>query len=245
MVEGRQYGFDLEKAWKSSFPPQLGMVVEVELEAAGQVINVVGIPQTQLDKEQEVAHEELRKRGLVLKTSLVPTFGKTNLACAGVLLGTWFLLPAIATTTSVGTLSFTYWDLLEVLNSGAKSDGAVSGSVGAYGLMALIALAGPFLHYVWNDRRISLAGFLPLIFSSVTWLATRGSFWNILRGFRGDAYQELTEELRGDLMKAGSLKVGFYISILASLYFAADATKRYIAALPERESKRKALRAAA
>jgi hypothetical protein len=46
-------------------------------------------------------------------------------------------------------------------------EGRGSPSAGLYGFLAIVALAGPFLHYFWKDKRAVLAGVLPLLFMLV------------------------------------------------------------------------------
>ena len=45
VVDGTQYPFDLAGIWRSDVPPRTGMVVDVELDAAGKVTLVTAVPE--------------------------------------------------------------------------------------------------------------------------------------------------------------------------------------------------------
>jgi hypothetical protein len=52
MIEGQQFRFSLEGAWKGEVAPKRGLVVEVELDRDLQVISVKAVPEAQLAKEE-------------------------------------------------------------------------------------------------------------------------------------------------------------------------------------------------
>ena len=65
-----------------------------------------------------------------------------------------------------GKLDFTFWQVLGSLNSGNFLQSS-DADPGIFGLLAILALAGPFLHSLWKDPRALLGGFLPLGFMLV------------------------------------------------------------------------------
>jgi hypothetical protein len=170
MVEGKQYTFPLEDVWKSEAPPRPGIVVDVELSDEGTVQSVTAVPESQIAKEQaEQALAVARARGGALASSAVARFGMPTLAATGLLIIGWFFLSTISINAGfLGKMDFTFWRVLSFVNAknafealGTLKDG---GSAGFYGLLALIALAGPFLATFWKDRRAVLGGLLPLLF---------------------------------------------------------------------------------
>src|SRR5215813_4055257 len=52
MIEGEQYPFSVEKAWKSHTPPRPRLVVDVELDDRGGVQAIIVVPDAQLAQEQ-------------------------------------------------------------------------------------------------------------------------------------------------------------------------------------------------
>ena len=52
MIEGRQYWFRREGAWKSEVPPKPGLAVDVKLDQAGQILAITAVSESQLAVEQ-------------------------------------------------------------------------------------------------------------------------------------------------------------------------------------------------
>jgi hypothetical protein len=210
MLEGQQYRFSREGVWKSDVPPEPGLVVDVELDANGQVQAVEVVPESQLAREHTEAATLLKERNTA--ASLMATVGVTNLAAGGLLAAAWFLMPAISIQAAFSErLGFTFWQLLGFLQAGpvpATLDGHDTSGAGLYGLVAIASLAGPFLPRVWKDRRAFLGGLLPLAFMIVAGVAI---------------HRVLQTELavgNAAYAPAFSLGLGTYFSILIGLYFA-------------------------
>ena len=219
IVEGQQYRFTLQSAWKSTAPPKPGLVVDVEIDAQGAVHSVTVVPGSQLAQEQ--AEADVARRRPVL-----PRVGVPTTATAGVLLAAWFFLTAASIQVPFpGKLEFTFWQLLGFLRVGnvpGLLDGRDSLGAGFYGLVAIAAMTGPFIHSFWKDRRALLAGVLPLVFMVIVGAALRSSFQTALGG--GHANHAGDEGL-----KAVSIGVGTYVSIIAGLYLALISTKSFLA----------------
>src|SRR5258706_10379498 len=122
------------------------MVVDVERGAQGVVHAITVVPGSQLAQEQAEA-ESARTRPLVARV------GMRTLATAGVLLAAWLFLTAASIRVPFpGTLEFTFWQLLGFLRARSASDlldGRGTVGAGLYGLVAIVAMTGPFIHSFW------------------------------------------------------------------------------------------------
>ena len=106
-----------------------------------------------------------------------------------------------------------------------RAGGGGSSSIGLYGVLAIIAIAGPFLRYFWKDKRASLAGLLPLLFMIAVSLMIRSSINSI--GGDGTGNPMVTQ-MREEAMKAISMGMGVYLSVTVSAYFAAIGARQYL-----------------
>lgn len=235
VVENEQYPFTLEGMWKSDIPPTAGMRVDVEFDAAGQVATVRSVGDAQVTKEHaEAALAAAKQQGAVVLSGAVARFGAGNLIALAVLLIGWFFLSAINVTTPVGSISFTFWHLLGLINAKNAFEGVLQGgglvdsSAGLYGFLALISIVGPFVHYVWKDKRAYLGGLLPLLFMMLVGLLAHSSYNSALGGTGADANNPFMQQMRDELSKAISIGFGVYLSALASLYFAGMAVKDFL-----------------
>ena len=230
MMEGQQYRFSLEEVWKSETPPKPGLVVDVELDARGKVQGITVVPESQLAREQaETAIGLARQKGENLASSLLARLGMPSLAAAGLLAAAWFFLTAASIQFPFpGKLEFTFWQILGFLNAGNVPEllDRSGPSAGLYGLAAMVALAGPFIHYLWKDKRALLGGLLPLVFMVIVGVAVRSS----IHGTLGGGNSDLGKQTHDETMKAVSLGLGAYLSILVSLYFAFTSAKGFLVA---------------
>ena len=235
MVEGQQYPFVLEGVWKSDVPAKPGLVVEVELDPQGNVIALTTVSESQIAKEQaEAALAVAKEKGAALGSAMVAKFGLPSLIAAGLLIIGWFFLSAASIRTPFGSLDFTLWQVLGYLNTSNPFEMLMQGgrggsSTGPYGLLAVIVLVGPFIHYIWKDKRALLGGLLPLLFLVSIGLAVRSSISSSFSDPSGAA-QPFLEQARAEAMNAVSLGLGAYLSGLASLYFAGTGLKKFLVA---------------
>src|SRR5689334_5538055 len=117
MVEGQQYPFSLEGLWKSEVAPKPGMVVDVDLDDLGRITGIHAVAESQLAKEQaEVALAAAKEKGAALASSMVARFGLPALVGAGLLIIGWFFLSTVSLNTPLGSLDFTFWQVLGFLN---------------------------------------------------------------------------------------------------------------------------------
>ncbi len=232
MVEGQQYPFALEGVWKSEVPPKPGLVVDVEFDAQGAIQGITAVPESQLAKEQaDKAIAAAREKGGAILSTVVAKVGIPTLVAGGLLFISWIFLTAVSVQLPfMGKLDFTYWQVLGFLNTSNLMEVLGSNghpSAGFYGFLALVALAGPFVHYFWKDKRAFLGGLLPVVFMAITGLMVRSS---ITSAFGGNDAGSVGAQMQDEAMKAVSLGFGTYLSILASLYFAGMGVKDFLAA---------------
>jgi len=180
---------------------------------------------SQLAREQAEAEigRTRQKEGNI--PSLLKTGRIHTLATAGVLLAAWsFLTAASLRVPFPGKLEFTFWQLLGFFRTGNVPDlldGRGSPSAGLYGLVAIAAMTGPLIHFFWKDRRSLLGGFLPLLFMVIVGIALSSRIQIALGA--GHANQAGDEG-----MKAVSIGVGTYVSMIAGLYLAFISAKGFL-----------------
>jgi hypothetical protein len=232
MVEGRQYQFSLDGVWKSEAPPRPGMVVDVDFDAKAGITGLTAIPDAQVAKEQaDKAMAAAKEQGGALLGKIVAKFGVPALAAGGLLLVSWFFLTAVSIEMG-GKVSFTFWRVLGLLNINNPAqlmDPNSQPGAGFYGFLALLSIAGLFLHYIWKDKLAFLGGLLPLVFMLIVGLVARNSIHSAIAGPAAEL-GSYGQQMQSEVMSAVSLGVGTYLSLLASLYFAAIGVKRFLAA---------------
>ena len=232
MAEGQQYSFPLEGVWQSETPPRPGLVVDLDLGEDGIVKAVTAVPESQIAKEQaEQALAAARAKGGALASSAVARFGMPTLIATGLLIIGWFFLSTISINAGfLGRIDFTFWRVLSFVNAknafealGTLKDG---GSAGFYGLLAVIALVGPFVANFWKDRRAVLGGLLPLLFMVLVALLVR----NAITSATADAPAEMMDAARDEIAKQISVGMGAYVSLLAAIYLAFISVKKFLVA---------------
>jgi hypothetical protein len=119
-VTGQQYPFAPENVWKSDVPPPAtGMSVDVEFDAAGEIVGLRSIPDSQIAKEQaELALASARDKSGKLVAAAVARFDLPTLAAVDVLFLGWFSFSALSIQTPLGRLDYTFWQLLGVAELG-------------------------------------------------------------------------------------------------------------------------------
>jgi hypothetical protein len=234
MVEGQQYPFSLEGVWKSEAPPKPGLVVEVEFDGAGAIRSITVVPESQLAKEQaEAALAVAREKGGKIFGEVVAKTGMPNLVAGLLLVIGWFFLSAVSVTLPfLGKLDYTFYQVLGFLNSSnimEAMDRSGHPSAGFYGFLAFVALIGPFIQYFWKDKRAVLGGVLPLAFMLIVGIMIRSSIHSAFSGGGPDA-DNVGQQMQDEAMKAVSMGLGAYLSVLVSIYFAGVGTKQFLAA---------------
>ncbi|MBA3914536.1 MAG: hypothetical protein H0X25_11975 [Acidobacteriales bacterium] len=234
MVGGEQYPFSLEGVWRSEVPAKAGMAVQVEFDSAGQIAAITAVPESQIAREQaDKALAAAKDKGGEMFGRLVAKVGMPTLVAGALLAISWLWLTAVSIQLPLmGKLEFTFWEVLGFLNTSNMMEimeRSGHPSAGAYGLFALVCLAGPFIHYFWKDKRAVLGGVLPLAFMGVVGLMVRSAVNNAVGGDASAAYG-MQKQAQDEMMNAISVGLGVYLSVLASLYFAGVAVKNYLSA---------------
>ncbi len=234
MVEGQQYPFGLEVVWKSEAPAKPGLAVDVEFDATGKIAGITAVPDAQLAREQAaLALDAAKNKGGELFGRIVAKVGMPNLVAGAVLFLSWVWLTAASIQLPFGRMDFSFWQVLGFLNTNNVMEAMERNghpSAGIYGFFALIAIAGPFVHFFWKDKRAVLGGLLPLAFMVMVGIMARSSLTSAMGGPASGAYGDLQNQMQEEMMKATSLGMGTYLGLLASLYFAGIAAKGYLAA---------------
>jgi hypothetical protein len=242
-----QHPFTLEANWKSDLPPKVGMVVEVEQDAAGAVLTVTPVADTQLAKEQaELAMLAAKVKGGELAAGLTARFGVPTLAAMAALLVGWFFLNTVAIQiSSAYGVGLSFWKILAVLNSPAglmaSLGGMGSGGGGAYSFMCIVALIAPLAPQVWKDKRAHLGGVVPLAFmllvAVMIYLGISDSLkqaQGMANAFGGAQAARMADNVGGEMLRealrAISIGAGGYLSLLASLYLAGRGAIKFLAA---------------
>ncbi len=223
IVEGRQFPF-VDALWTSQVRPKPGLPVDLELDAQGRVSVITPVSDSQLAKEQaDFARGESKKTCLGRFTKLAGV-GMLKLAAAGLLVTSWFLLPAMSLQIPLlGRLQFTFWQLLGCLHASNLSqlfEAPTSSGAGVYGFLAICVSAGPFLREVCDDKRAALAGLLPLAFVTAVAMLVGNHIQSLVVSAGDRALAIAIKEVQQQAMSAISLAPGAYVSILVCLYFA-------------------------
>ncbi len=233
-TEGQQYPFPLEGVWRSDEAPRVGMMVEIDLTESGTIAGITIVPESQLAREQaEIAMAAARDRGAALAAGAVAKFGVPSLVGGAVLIIGWWMLPAVSVNLFGSSAHVTFWQILGFANAGNVMSGFAAGgspSTGIYGLLAILAACGPFIHHFSKDRRASLGAILPLLFMVLVALVVRNMFGAATdTGAQGAAFNEFASQARTEAMNAISIGSGVYVSLIASIYFAIAGAKKFLA----------------
>jgi len=240
VVDGQQYPFQLEGIWRSEITPRPGLVADVDFREDGSITAITAVAESQLAKEQtEQAMAMAREKGSALVSSAVAKFGMPTLVATGLLIIGWFFLTTISYNAGfVGKMDFTFWRILSFINASnameALSTMSGKGSTGFYGFLAIVALAGPFLAYFWKDKRAQLGGTLPLLFMLLVALLVRHAISSAAGGGSSEMAAQVPSEMldmaRKEMMKAISIGMGAYLSLLAALYLGFISVKKFLVA---------------
>jgi hypothetical protein len=245
-IEGQQYPFELEGMWRSDLAPRVNMTVEVEFNDQQHIVAVQTVPESQLAREQaEVAMRNAKEQGLRLSQGMVARFGIDTLTATALLVCGWFVFDTMSVQIAAGYgMGLSFWKILGIVNSplGVMSAlGGSGGGAGMYGLLAIVALAGPLVPFFWNDRRAHLGGLLPLLFMLLIAGCIYFGISDSVKQAQGAALAvggseaagmaaEMASGMAREAMRAISIGLGGYLSVIASLYFAGRGAIKFLAA---------------
>jgi hypothetical protein len=230
MIDGHQHQFVLEGVWKSDAFPKPGLTVDVDLDQDGKITGITAVPESQLAKEQaDAALKAAKEKGGEVLSQIVAKVGMPNLAAGAVLVISWLWLTAVSVQLPfLGSLEFTFWQVLGFLNSKNILDVMERHghpSAGIYGFFAVVCMAAPFVHHFWKDKRSALGGAAPLVFMTIVGIMVRSSINNAMGG-----PGNVPSGPEGEELVKISMGMGVYLSALANLYFAGVGLKNYLAA---------------
>lgn len=242
---GNQYEFEIAGMWKSDAAPKADMVVEIELDSAGKVCTVYAVSESDLAKEQaEKAMQAAKEKGAALYGELSSQFGKPVLAAVAALIVAWFFLDVITIKlTATNSLGISFWQLLGLVNSGENLSAqmGLNASKGIYGLLAVVALAGPFISRFWKDPKAHLGYCLPLALMLMVGLKIYFGIQDAaeqsqaeLDALGSNPFGGMARAMLGNMMdqvlKAIHIGVGGYVATAASAYLAFAGMKKFLAA---------------
>ncbi|VVE15550.1 hypothetical protein PPN31114_02880 [Pandoraea pneumonica] len=241
MIGTRQHPFDLEGVWQSTQAPAVNMTVEALLDDAGKVVMLSVVSESQLAREAaDDAMAAVKQKG----NALVARFGARTLGAIALLAIGWFMLNVLSVQVSANyRVGISFWKLLGLINSPGgviNSLGGNGGSAGLYGLVAVLALVAPLAPYFAKDRRAHLANLLPLVFMVAVGIAI---YLNISDGLSqaqsaasmfggrdaGRMASDFASQMVREALKAISLGVGAYLSLIVSVYLAGIGLRGYLA----------------
>jgi hypothetical protein len=234
MVDGKQYLF-LEEIWRSDIPAKPGLVVNVDFDSEGNLNAITTVPHAELDQERV---EKLRgDRNEMFDNWKKSSAILVRATAAGSLLACWFFLTAISIHLPLlGNLDLTFWQVLGYLNRGNSLPLLeVQGNPdpGIFGFFAILVVVGPLLPCFWKDRRLLLAGFLPLAFMLLiayrTGVGIDGVFASEMSGVSRSLFSGHSA------FSMLSLGFGTYLSASLAVYLSVLSTKKFMTLRQPRE----------
>lgn len=244
--DGKQYEFELAGIWKSDSAPKTDMVVELEFDSAGAISAIYAVSESDLAKEQaEKAMKAAKEKGTALYGELSARLGRPVLAALAAVAVSWFFLNLITIQlTTSNSMGITFWQLLGYVNAGETLGmSMMNGNLdkGIYGLLAVIALAGPFLGQIWKDPKAHLGHCLPLalmlIIAVKIYLSVHGAAQESQAQFQamgGNAFAGYAQEMMGNMvqevLKAIHIGIGGYVALAASAFLAFLGLNKFLAA---------------
>jgi len=152
-LNGQQKPFTVDGVWKSPVAPAPNMTVDVDINGAGDITSITVVDAQQLNKERlnqlsGVAQEKGKEAAKLAQQgvgALAARMGAVTLGSTVLLWIAWFFLPAAAVSAGfVGSMSFTFWNLLGVDFNDPTTLAGAGGSHGAFALLGILAIAAPF-----------------------------------------------------------------------------------------------------
>jgi hypothetical protein len=233
MVEGRQYPL-AEDLWRSEVRARPGLAVNVDFDPSGNLRSITAIPESQMNVEQEnVPPGGLAIGTLAQEDANVGIALLVQFSAAMLLLVSWCSLTAVSIHQPFsGTVEITFWQVLGYLNAGGLrqvSEMAATPDAGILGFAAILALAGPLVHFFSADRRAALGGLLPLGFIlCIAYVA----YSNV----RGSAYEPAQTPFPREIFSGVSIGFGAYVFVSLAIYMAVLSAKQFMAAREARGS---------
>jgi hypothetical protein len=153
LVNGQQKSFTLEGVWKSPVAPAPNMSVDVDLDGTGAITAITAVDSQQLAKERlnqlgGVAQERGKEAAKLAQQgigALAARMGAVPLGAAVLVWIAWFFLPAAAVSGGmVGSMSFTFWNLLGIDFANPASMMGGGSEHGLFAMLGIVCIAVPF-----------------------------------------------------------------------------------------------------
>ena len=228
-VDGQHFQFSSDTPCRLPDAAIPGMPVNVEFAADCRILSIAAVEQPRATSVLGSHSPALSKDGLPF--SIVSRLGLANLSASLLLMIFWTLLTSMSVQTLFGKLNFSFWELLGFLNSGSGWEAVLEGrggmSAGIYGLLALLIAAAPYVGMVWNDKRTSLCGVLPLLLMAYVGLMIRSSLYSAFGATAEGPLAEVQRQAQEEMMKAVSIGWGAVLAGLVCVYFAVAGIARF------------------
>lgn len=243
-VNGEQKTFTLETHWKSSSPPKVGSIVDIELDEQGNAATVTLVDEAAIAKEQaQKALNFASKNSKQYLGILVARVGAPTLIAVGLLAVAWLYFAAITIQIS-GTYreSISFYDVLKLVNTGGSLEGIGSlkySGAGFFGFLMYMVILAPVASHFHSNKYLQLGYCAPLLF----WVGIGLTVYFSIRskvsaaqgmaaGFFGQKASEMADQMVAQMismtLKAISMGLGFYISAVVVTYLAAIGVKKYL-----------------
>lgn len=250
-AEGQQYAFTLETHWRSDIAPAANMPVDARFTPDGKLIDLHAVSdaaqnqekvKAAVDDAREIATQtldRLKTSGMPVVAAVVAKMGYANLAALGLLVIGWFFLNTISIQVTAGmNTGLSFYDVLRALNSlnNVYALGSIQqASAGFYGFLCYVTLALGIAPFFVASKRLWLGLASPLALFVAVFV---GLYWKVssavsaLAGTGDEASQmagSMVREMAGEMLKALSPGLGFYLSLAAALFLAFRGITRYLA----------------
>jgi hypothetical protein len=223
-VNGLQKQFLVDSTWKSPVAPAANMAVDVELDAAGTITGITAVDPNQANKERmaQMSKEAQEKGKEAAKLAqqgigaLAAKMGSVTLGATVLVWIAWFFLPAATISAGfVGSMSFTFWNLLGIDTNNPLTMAPGGSSHGFFAIIGILAIAAPFAAPYISAAWSKYLNAAPLAFVLISVVMV---------------YME-TNKAFGDMEKAGvpspfSWGWGIFVLGIAALVLAAGAMKK-------------------
>jgi len=231
MVEGRQYPFLMDSLWRSKVPATPGLVVEVDFDTHGNLNGITAISQSQARNHEHDSGSTLSTMQPPFESWVSGSGTFSRLVPATALLLCWLFLNAISIQLPFfGRIDLTFWQVLGYLgpgNLGQVTDITASPDAGGWGFLGLLALAGPFLPFVWKDRRAHLGGILPLSFIACVAFRLVAILRAVVEPKMSASYGPPPTDR---LFHVAGIGLGAYLSATLAIVFAGFSAMQFLAA---------------
>jgi hypothetical protein len=223
-VQGQQKQFTLEGIWRSPVAPAPNMIVDVDLDASGNIVGLTAADQPQQSSahtgqagaaaaEQGKQAVEFAKKGI---GAMAAKMGSLALGAAVLIVIAFFFFPAMSVgMMGISVMSYTFWNLTGADMGGM---GGLTSSLGFWSLIGFLAIAAPFAAPFLKMAWAKYLNAAPLGFILLTMIKLWWSFHSAMGGANG-----MLGGAAPSFFDIFSIAWGFYILLLASLALASQA----------------------